>query len=185
MEERVPADEIGLLLEDQAALGLHCFEDGQALEPAVGERLVGQGPEMLGWLQFRRIGWQDHHVDALGDLHSLPGMPAGAIKHEDNPLRRSGSHIPGKGSEHLPKEGSGDGRQEPPLGLARRRTDKATEVEPFVALLHRSGGALPDRCPHLSDERQEPNPMLVDGPELDLGSRMLRSDRRYLVGELC
>ena len=184
MEQRVPADEIGLLLEEPTALGLHRFQVGQALEPAVGEWLVGERPEVLGWLQFRGVGGQEQEMDALGDLHLLPGMPPGSIQHEGDPLGRSCSHVPGKGGQHLTEEDGLDGGQEPPLGLTGGGPDEATDIEPFVALRHRRTRPFADGCPHLSNQREQANAMLVGGPELDLGIRMRGPDRVYLVAEL-
>ena len=56
MEEGVPTDEVGLVLEDEAALRLDGLERGQTLEAAIREWLIGQGPEMLRRLEFRRGG---------------------------------------------------------------------------------------------------------------------------------
>ena len=41
------ADALRLLLEREAALGLHHLQVGQALEAPVGEGFIGQRPEML------------------------------------------------------------------------------------------------------------------------------------------
>ena len=184
MEQGVSADAIGLVLEGEAALSLDCFECGEALEAAIGEWLIRQWPQMLGWLQLRRIRRQDHQVDALWHLHLLPGMPASSIEDQEDPPLRPGAYIPGKSSEHLAEEVSGDRRQEPPLGLPRRGTDEATDVEPLVALLHRSDGALPDGSPHLPDQRQEPDAVLIRRPELNRCIGVCRPDLVYLVGEL-
>lgn len=184
MEQRVVADEIGLALEGEAALGLHRLQDIEALEAAVGERFVGQRPQMLGRLELRRIRRQELQVDTLGHRNVLASVPAGAIEDQGDPLLWSGSHIAGKGGQHLPEEGRGHGGQQPPLGLTRRGTDEATDVEPLVALLHRSDGAFADRCPDAADQRQEADAMLVGGPELDRGIRMGSPDLRYPIAEL-
>ena len=79
---------------------------------------------------------------------------------------------------------SGDRRQEPPFGVPSGGTDKATDVEPLVALLHGSNRSLPDRCPDPANEGKQPDPMLVRRPELDVGSWVGGADLLYLVGEL-
>lgn len=58
MEEGVVADEIGLLLEGEAALRLDLLQDGEIGEAYVGQGFVGERPEMLGRLQLRRVGRQ-------------------------------------------------------------------------------------------------------------------------------
>src|SRR5947209_6750860 len=184
MEEGVPADEVRLGLEDEAALSLDCLKHGQALEAPIGERLIGQGPEMLCWLQLRRIRRQECEVDALGDADLLAGVPARAIKNQDDALAGTGTNIPGKGGEHLPEERRRHGGEQPPLGLTRRGTNEATDVEPLVALLHGRDRSPADGRPHLPNEREQANPMLIGGPELDLGIRVGGADRLYPVAEL-
>ena len=185
MEVGVPTDEAWLLLEGQAPLGLHCLQGVEALEAPVGERLIGEGPEVLGGLQLRRIRRQEHQVDALGNLHRLAGVPARPIEHQDDPLLWSRSPIASKGGEHLAEEDSRDGGQQPPLGLARTRADETTDIEPLVALLDGGDGACADRGPNLPDQGQEPDAMLVGSPELDRGAGMRRPNLVYPVGELC
>ena len=174
-----------MLLEVPAALGLHRLQAGQILEASVRQGLVGERPEMLGRLQLGRVGGQDEEMEALGDLDLVAGMPAGSIQHQEDPFLWSCVHIPGKSGQHLPEEGRLDGGQEPPLGLSGGRTDEAADIEPLIALLHRCNRPLPNWCPYLADQRQEPDPMLIGRPELYFGARMGRLDVFYLVGELC
>lgn len=47
------ANEVGLLLEGQTALGLDRFQRGEIGEAAIGERFVGERPQMLGRLELR------------------------------------------------------------------------------------------------------------------------------------
>ncbi len=177
-------DAVGLLLEGKTALGLYLLERGEIGEADIGQWLIGERPEVLGRLQFGGVGGQDEEMDALGHLHLIPGMPARSIEDEEDPFLQPCSHIPSKGSQHLAEENGFDGGEEPPLRLTGGGTDEATDIEPFVALLHRSNRSLPDRCPDSADKREESDPMLIGGPELDLGSRMVGSDGVYLVAEL-
>ena len=107
-------------------------------------------------------------MDALGDADLVAGMPACAIKDQDDPLGRSGTNVPGQGGEHLPEEGSCHGGEQQPLGLPGGGTDEATDVEPLVALLHGRDRPLADGRPDPANQGQKTNPMLVGGPELDL-----------------
>ena len=61
----VPADEVRLPLEDQAALGLDRLQCRQAREGAIGQRLVGERPEVFGGLQFRRLRRQEEQMQAV------------------------------------------------------------------------------------------------------------------------
>ena len=54
-------------LEPSAALGDDSLEVGERGEVPIDHRLVDQGPEMLGRLQFRTVGRQKHRADPLGD----------------------------------------------------------------------------------------------------------------------
>lgn len=184
VEERVVPDVVGLLLEGKTALGLHLLQAGEIGEADIGQWLVGERPEVLGRLQLRRVGGQEEEMDTLGYLHLLPGMPPGSIQHQGNPFHWSCSHIPSKGSQHLTEENRRDGRQEPPLGLTGGRTDEATDIQPLVPLLDGRNRSLPDRCPHLSDQGQEANPVLIGRPKLDLRSWVGTADLVYLIGEL-
>jgi hypothetical protein len=184
MEEGVLPDEVGLLLKGEAALFLDCFQGGQTLESPVGERLVGERPEVFGRLQLRGVGGQEEEMNALWHRNLLPGVPAGSVQHQDDPFRWSCFDVPSKGSQHLTEEDRFDSWQEPPFGLTGRGTNEATDIEPFVALLDGSDRSLPDRCPHLPDQGEEANAVLIGGPEFDRGVRMGGADGRYLVREL-
>jgi len=175
---------MGLLLEHQAALRLDAFQLGEGREALVGERLIGERPEMLGGLQLGRGGGQEQQVDAVWHLDLRAGMPACSVQHQEDALARPCAHIPRKGRQHLPEEHRPDRGQEPPLGLTGRGTDEATDIEPLVALLHGGNRSRPDRCPDPADERQQPNAMLVGRPELDLGTRVRAADRVYPVREV-
>lgn len=93
MEERVAADEIGSLLKDAAALGLDCLQGRQIVEPSIGQRLVGERPEMLGRLQFWRVGRQKEQMNALRDGDLLAGVPAGTVEHQQDVFLRSRSDL--------------------------------------------------------------------------------------------
>lgn len=179
MDEGVPANALGLLLEGKAALCLDLLQGGEVGEADIGERLVGQRPEVLGGLEFGGVGGLDEEMNAVGHLHLLAGMPAGAIKHQR--LGRSCANILSKGSRHLAEDGPSDRGQEPPLGLPGGRPDKATDIQPLVALLDWGDGTLADGGPDPPNERQETGTrkrvsMLVGGPQFHTRRRMGRLD---------
>jgi hypothetical protein len=90
-------DPVLIVGEIAAPLAQHLIEIGQGMEMLIGKRLVDQGPEMLGRLEFRRIGRQELQVDAFGDLQVLGDMPAGAVEnqHDDLVRRLRGRRRPG------------------------------------------------------------------------------------------
>ena len=84
-------DEVGLLLERQAAGSLGIFEFLDVGEVAVDERGIGQGPQMLGGIEFGGIGQQEQQMDVLRHVQSRAGMPAGTVQDEHDLLLGSGA----------------------------------------------------------------------------------------------
>ncbi len=58
MEEGVFAEGVGIGFEVSAALLDALLDIGQAVEVAVGDGFIDELPEMLGGLQFGRVGRQ-------------------------------------------------------------------------------------------------------------------------------
>ena len=90
-------DPVRIVGEIAAPLCQDLIEIGQGVEMLIGQRLVDHGPEMLGRLEFRRIGRQELEADAVGNLKVLGDMPAGAVEdeHDDLVRRRRGRTRPG------------------------------------------------------------------------------------------
>ena len=65
MEAGGRTDEIRPALEGSAAGELGIFEVLNGGEVLVDQGGVGQRPEVLGWLQLRRIGWQEEQMDVV------------------------------------------------------------------------------------------------------------------------
>src|SRR5690349_24758731 len=89
-------DPVRIVGEIAAPLCQDLIEIGQGVEMKIGQRLVDHGPEMLGRLEFRGIGWQELQADAVRDLQVLGDVPAGAVENEHDDLVRSGSDIAGE-----------------------------------------------------------------------------------------
>ena len=67
----------GLRIEAAAALGDDGLEVGKGGEVPVGDRLVDQGPEMLGRLRFRAVGGRKTRLIPSGTAKPLgPCQPA-------------------------------------------------------------------------------------------------------------
>ena len=173
-----------MALERDAALGLDLFEVGDAGEVAVGERGVGQRPEVLGRLQLGRVGWQEEQVDVLGHAQLGTGMPAGAVEDEDDLLGRAGADLTGEfgelDREERDRHAGGEVEEGPPRG----RLDEADQIAPREAVLDRRDGALPVEAPDLVQDRLQADAVLVGGPEFDarfgVGGRDRLDDRSEL-----
>src|SRR5947209_8699391 len=63
------------------------------------------------------------------------------------------------------------GRSHHSVSPVEGRTKPQRTREPFIPLLDGGNRSLPDRCPDLPDQGEQPDPMLIGGPELDLGVR--------------
>ena len=136
---------------------------------AIGERRVGERPEVLGGLQFGRIRRQEEQVDVRGHAQSGAGVPAGAVQDEDDLLGRAGADLAGEGGEFGLEERDAHRRGEVEEGAPGGRLDEADEVAPLVAVLDRGDRSLPVETPDLLQDRLQPDAVLVGRPELDLG----------------
>jgi hypothetical protein len=81
--------EVGMRLEGggielATALGDDGVEFVQRSEVPIDDRLVQQGPEMFGGLEFGRIGRQEDQADPVGDDQAFGAMPARVVEHEDD-----------------------------------------------------------------------------------------------------
>ena len=68
-------------------------------EMSIHQDGIGEGPQMFGWLQFRRIRRQEEQVDVVGNPQALGAVPPRPIQDEDDLLGRTGAHSVGKGGE--------------------------------------------------------------------------------------
>ncbi len=74
-----------ITIENTTALGDDLLEIGKGLEVLVGERLVEDGPEVLGGLKLGGVWGQVDEPEALGHDQVGRGVPAGVVelKHDD------------------------------------------------------------------------------------------------------
>ncbi len=176
MEERGGADQVGTRLEGDAARRLGIFEFVDRGEMAIGQCCVRQRPEVLGWLQLRRIGGQEEQMHVLGHTQPHTRVPARPVQHEHDLLGRAGAHRLGERRQLRLKERDVDGRGQVEDGPSGGRMDEANEVAPLEPMLDRREGALPVEAPDLVEDRLQPDAVLVNGPEFDLRLREGRGD---------
>jgi hypothetical protein len=172
MEERGGADQIGTCLEGNTAGGLGLFEVLDRREVPIGQGGVGERPQVLGRLEFRRVGGQEQQMPMLGNTEPQTTVPACAIEDEPDLLGGARADLLGEGGEFRLKEGNGDRRGQMEDRAARSRMDEANEVAPGIAVLDRRERALPVETPDLVQDRLQADAMFVrevDGPQLDAG----------------
>jgi hypothetical protein len=177
MEQCRGADQIGTGLERHTAGGLNVFELVDGGKVAIHQDGIGQGPEVLGRLQFRGIRWQEQEMDVLGHAQTLRLVPARAIQDEHDLLGGARSHALCKG--HQLRFEEGDAHRG---GQMKHRTPgggmhEAHEIAPLIAVLDGRKGPLSVKTPDFVQDRFQADAMLIDRPELD---RRLRERGRDL-----
>jgi hypothetical protein len=184
MEIGVAGDEIGIAIESAASLGDDGIEILDGLEVFVGERLVDKRPQMLGRLQFRRVGWLIDEANAIRDGQVLRRVPAGIVELQHDDAIAPGAGLAREGFEQLGEEGFADAVRQKPNGLAARGCHEGGDVEPLVAVVAKRHRPLTDRCPHPAMHWLQAEPVLVGGPHFDRFVGMFTGFLRHRVGEL-
>jgi len=105
MEVGVLGDHAAILMEMAASRADDDIEIVDCVEVFVGERFVDERPEVLGWLQFRAVGWLVDEPDAVGNGEVFRAVPTGVVelKHDDAVAPRAGGAC--EGFEQLGEEG--------------------------------------------------------------------------------
>lgn len=169
-----------MLLQGGAALNLHVFQRGQRREVAVDHRLVRQPPQALSGLEFRRIRRQKQQVQPLGHmlLDLLTCVPARLIEHQDDLMLRPGADRASELLQHDAEHREVDRGGPLPQRVAGGWTDKAHQIDPLVAGLHRRDQPMlpPPSAPDPTEDGLEPQSMLIHRPTVDLGCRVLLTE---------
>ena len=93
MEARGRANEVGTGLEGNTAGGLGVLQVIDRGKMPIGQRGVGEWPEVFGRLELGRIRRQEEQMHMLGNAQLEARMPPGAIQDEDNLLRWAGTDL--------------------------------------------------------------------------------------------
>ena len=166
-------------IELATALGDGGAEFVERGEMPIDDRLIHQGPEMLGRLEFGGIGWQEDEADPIGDGQAFGSMPAGVVEHEEDAAGAPCTGLAREGGEQFGKEGLGEAAAEIPDDLAAGRLHEGGDVQPLVAVMAEGDRPLTDRRPDPAADRLQAKAVLVLCPDLDrpIGMRRLgRSD---------
>ena len=104
-------------------------------------------------------------------------MPARPIEDEHDLLAGTGSRLARELGEFDFEERDADRGRQVEDGPTRGGMDKADQIAPREAVLNNRRGALPNGCPHPTQQWLEANAMFVRGPQLNAGVRKRRRDR--------
>jgi hypothetical protein len=107
-------------------------------------------------------------MDMLRHAQFGAGVPARPVQDEHDLFACACSHGSGKCRQLHLKERDGDSRGEMEDRATGTGMDKADEVAPRVAVLHRRERPLAVETPDLVQDRLEANAVFVDRPEFDL-----------------
>jgi hypothetical protein len=138
----MPTDDIRQFDQLATALGLCLNKRVEISKMRIGQGFIAQRPQALAGLQFGRIGRQEQQMQTSGHDHFVADMPAGLIDDQHNlfvwPTTDRGCDF---GQGRTPQIG-GDRGQQQPEGLPTLWADKALQIRPFVAMLHRDNRSL-------------------------------------------
>jgi hypothetical protein len=162
-----------IAVENATALGDDVLKIGEGVEVLVGERLVEDGPEVLGGLKLGGVWGQVGEPETLRHDQVRLGVPAGVVelKHDDAiPSRPS---LAGKQGQQRGKERLGDPVRYVPEHLAGDRLDEGGDVQPLIAVMAKRDGPLAFGRPDPAQDRLQPDAVLVGRPDLDRLVRVL------------
>jgi hypothetical protein len=178
-ELRGGAEAVGSPLQGGAVGQLGVFELLDAGEMPVDEHVVGQRPEMLSRLPLGRVRRQEHEVDVVGHREPRAGVPARAVKDQDDLLAGAGADGVGKGGQFNCEQRDTDRGSAVEARAARGGVDEADELAPGEAVAHHGDGSVPFGRPDSPQERLEPDAVLVGGPQFDRRLGMGSGHRAY------
>jgi hypothetical protein len=183
MEACLVSDESAVVGECDAARGEDGIEVLEGVEVAVGDRLVEVDPECLGRLQLRGIWREVDETDAFGH-GEWRGMPTGAVENEDDDAVPAGAGLAGEEFQGVLEQFLVDAGPEIPEAFTGGRRDEGGDIEPLEPVVATGDGALAARCPDPSQDRLQPDPVLVGGENLDDRAGVALGFFRNGVGKL-
>jgi hypothetical protein len=164
--------EIGVRLEGRG-IGLATARGDDGVEfvergdMPIDDRLIHQGPEMLGGLEFGRIGRQEDQADAVRDGQAFGSMPAGVVEHEDDTALGSGAALTCEGGEQFGEEGLREAAAEIPDRFAAGWLHEGGDVQPLVPVMAKGDWSPTHGRPDPAPDRFQAEPVLILRPDLD------------------
>ncbi len=162
-----------IAVEDPATVCDRAFQIGEGRKVAVRERLIQNGPEVLGGLKLGGVRGQVGEPEALRHDQVRCGVPAGAVEPEHDDAIPSRPGLAGKQGQEPCEERLGDAVRDIPEHLAGDRLHEGGDVQPLVAVVTKRDRPLAFGRPHPPDDRLQPNAVLIRGPDLNRFVRVL------------
>ena len=173
-----------IAMENATALGDDVLEISKRPEVLVGEGLIEDGPEVFSRLKLGRVWGQVDEPDPVRDSQVRRGVPAGVVENEHDDAIPSRPSLAGKQRQQRGKEQLRDAVREVPKHLARGRLHEGGDVQPLVPVVTERDRPLTLGRPHASDDRLQPEAVLVGSPDLDRFVRVLGRFLRDHRGQL-
>ena len=165
-------------IELATALGDDGAEFVEGGEMPIDDGLIHQRPEMLGRLEFGRVGRQVDEADPVGDGQVLGSMPTRIVEHEDDAALAARAGLAGEAGEQFGEEGLREAAAEIPDRLAAGWLHEGSDVEPLVAVVTERDRPLARRRPDPAPDRLQAEAGLILGPDLDRSVRVISSAER-------
>src|SRR4051794_1922591 len=162
-----------IAVEDPATVCDRAFQIGEGRKVAVRERLIQNGPEVLGGLKLGGVRGQVGEPEALRHDQVRCGVPAGAVEPEPDHAIPSRPGLAGKQRQQRGKERLGDAVRDIPEHLAGDRLHEGGDGQPLVAVVTKRDRPLAFGRPHPPDDRLQPDAVLVGRPDFDRRVRVL------------
>src|SRR4051794_19333697 len=99
-------------------------------------------------------------------------MPAGPVEHEDHALVRTGPDLVREGGRDLAEQGRVHAVGHDPGNLAGRGPDEAEQIQPLEAMMADRVRPAAAGRPDATDHRLQPDPVLVERPDLERSVRI-------------
>lgn len=141
------ADEGGLRLQGDTALGLDVLQLLNRAEMAIDERGISERPQMFRGLEFGGVRRQEEEVQMVWHAQALGAVPACPIQDKDD--LPGGTRADGlrESREFGLKERDIDAGRQVKDRATRGRMNKADQVAPFIAVLDRGQWAFAVETP--------------------------------------
>src|SRR5215213_1494140 len=152
-----------IAIENATALGDDVLEISKRLEVLVGERLIQNGPEVVGGLKLGG-GWgQVDQPDPIRNSQVRLSVPTGAVEPEDDNAILSRPSLTGKQRQQRGKEWLRDPVRYVPEHLAGDRLHEGRDVQPLITVVAERNRPVTFGRPHPTGDRLQPDAVLIRG----------------------
>lgn len=161
-------------LQPSALLSKFVGEVLERIKAAIGNGVIGQGPEPFGGLQLWGIRRQSYGFDARCMSLRCRDMEASAVLNNQDVVVLSRTHTLGKGSHDGLIGSLIQDWNQPEAAFPALWIDESVDIEPFVARVDGTDERLSCRCPHRTQNGLQAQTMFIHGPQGDARVEKLR-----------